>query len=95
MKMVAEAQAEVAEAAQPAADGAGEWSYTIVLTKMDKRGGKGAAESERKVRRALEQAGCRADVRVVYTSSKSRLGRDDMWRVMRPVVLPASADEEE
>ena len=92
MKMVAEAQAELARAAP--ADGAGEWTYTIVLTKMDKRGGKGAAASERKVRRALEQAGCKADVRVVYTSSKSRLGRDDMWRVMRRVVLPASADEE-
>jgi len=97
MKMVAEAQAEVAEVAeaQPAAGGAGEWSYTIVLTKMDKRGGKGAAESERKVRRALEKAGCRADIRVVCTSAKSRLGRDDMWRVMRPVVLPGEADEEE
>lgn len=92
-----EALMEMVAAAQRAGrsapgGGAGEplgWTYAIVLTKADKRRGRGATDRvERQVRAALERAGCLAHSRVVRTSAKSRLGRDEMWRLLKRVVLP-------
>ena len=60
-----------------------------MLTKADKRRGRGATDRvERQVHAALERAGCLAHSRVVRTSAKSRLGRDEMWRLLKRVVLP-------
>ena len=63
-----------------------------MLTKVDKKRGRGGTQkAEREVRGALERAGCLARTRVVQTSAKSRLGRDEMWKLMRCVVLPDEA----
>ena len=65
------------------------WTYAVVLTKADKRRGRGSTDrAEREVRAALGRAGCLAHTRVVRTSAKSRLGRDEMWRLLKCVVLP-------
>ena len=70
------------------------WTYAIVLTKADKRRGRGATDRvERQVHAALERAGCLAHSHVVRTSAKSRLGRDEMWRLHKltltlPLPLP-------
>ena len=65
-----------------------------MLTKADKRRGRGATDRvERQVHAALERAGCLAHSHVVRTSAKSRLGRDEMWRLHKltltlPLPLP-------
>ena len=65
------------------------WTYAVVLTKADKRRGRGSTDrAERDVRAALERAVCLAHTCVVRTSAKSRLGRDEMWRLLKCVVLP-------
>ena len=53
-----------------------------------------AERAERAVRDALERAGCPAQTRVLRTSAKSRLGRDEVWRLLRCVVLPGEGIEE-
>ena len=89
MEMVAAAQRG---RERPGGEG---WAYAVVLTKVDKRRKRGATErAERAVRDALERAGCPAQTRVLRTSAKSRLGRDEVWRLLRCVVLPGEGIEE-
>ena len=60
-----------------------------MLTKADKRRGRGATDRvERQVHAALERAGCLAHSHVVRTSAKSRLGRDEMWRLPNLTLTP-------
>lgn len=105
MQMVAEVQragrTTPTDGDEGAADGGGGgeplgWTYAVVLTKADKRRGRGSTDkAEREVRAALELAGCLAHTRVVRTSAKSRLGRDEMWRLLKRVVLPGDPLPEE
>ena len=86
MEMVAAAQRAGRSAPGGAAAGESDqelgWTYAIVLTKADKRRGRGATDRvERQVHAALARAGCLAHSHVVRTSAKSRLGRDEMWRL--------------
>ena len=71
----------------------GQWRYAIVLTKMDKRGGKLRPEVRERILRALAESGCPPDAPRVATSAKSRLGRDAVWRLMRCVTLPDDVDD--
>ena len=68
----------------------GQWQYAIVLTKMDKRGGKLRPEVRERVERALRESGAPADAPQLATSAKSRLGRDAVWRLLKCVALPDS-----
>lgn len=61
--------------------------YAVVLTKADKNDGKVKAEVLNQVRQAFISAGCPPDSPMVPTSAKSKYGRDDVWRVMRRVML--------
>lgn len=70
------------------------WRYAVCLTKFDKGGPKACAHAERAVLRAVEEAGCPPPVGVVPTSSKSKAGRADMWRLLRGVVLHGEQEEE-
>lgn len=67
----------------------GAFKYVIVLTKMDKTGGKMAKSSIlNATRRALTDSGCAEDTPIVVTSATTKLGRDDMWRYLRSSILP-------
>lgn len=88
MKMVGEALA----ARRDGAAGAGtprlaQLEYVVVLTKADKNEGKVKREVLNQVRQAMAFAGCPPDARLVPTSSKSRMGRDELWRQLRGVML--------
>ena len=74
--------------AADAADGRGRgWGYAIVLTKVDKLGGKPDRAVVDAVARAVASTGVVPVVPPVPTSSKSKLGRDDVWRLLRCVML--------
>jgi len=64
------------------------WQYRIVFTKADKLNGKVDRKVEEATRRAVLETGCLLDSAPVKTSAKSKLGRHDMWRMLRPVMLP-------
>ena len=49
---------------------------------------------ENAVQRAVEKTGCPVPVGLVTTSSKSKGGRADMWRLMRRVVLEGGESSE-
>jgi GTP-binding protein len=88
MRMVREA-AMAAQDALDAEAGRTPWSYAIALTKVDKKGSSRALEGVRAaVQRAIDETGCPEPVAVVETSGKSKTGRHEMWRLLRPVVLP-------
>jgi len=74
--------------------GTGGWEYAICLTKSDKSGPKGIKRVENAVQRAVEKTGCPVPVGLVTTSSKSKGGRADMWRLMRRVVLEGGESSE-
>ena len=67
--------------------GAGKWQYAIVLTKVDKGGIKAVQRAEAMARKAVEETGCPEPVAIVVTSASKRVGRGDMWRLMRGVVM--------
>jgi ribosome biogenesis GTP-binding protein YsxC/EngB len=76
-----------------AGGGAKPFEHVIVLTKMDKREGMDVTAVLEMVRRALRETGCDAErTPIVFTSSSSKLGRDEMWRYLR---LAAGMGEEE
>ncbi len=64
------------------------WEYVIVLTKADKCEPKALRKTLRALRRAVDDIGCPEPAAVVETSSRSKAGRDVMWRLMRGIVLP-------
>ena len=66
---------------------AGGWQYAVCLTKADKGGPQAVRRVEKRVRKAIAEHGCPEPAAIVATSSKSRAGRADMWRLMRGVVL--------
>lgn len=61
--------------------------YAVILTKADKNDGKVKREVLNQVRQAFISAGCPPDSPMVPTSAKSKFGRDDVWRVLRGVML--------
>ena len=63
------------------------WRYCIVLTKVDKRDGKVSANILGRLRESLDAANCPESTPIVISSSKSRLGRDHVWRLLRRVAL--------
>ena len=56
------------------------------LTKADKGGPKAIKKVTAAVRKAIAEVGCPEPVAIVQTSSRSKGGRADMWRLMRGVV---------
>ena len=76
-----------------AGGGAKPFEHVIVLTKMDKREGMDVTAVLEMVRKALLVTGCDPErTPIVFTSSSSKLGRDEMWRYLR---LAAGMGEEE
>ena len=62
-------------------------NYVVVLTKADKRDTQ-SSQSTAAVRRALEESGCNIHTPIIYTSSVTKLGRDQMWRYLRQAADP-------
>ena len=81
----AEVEAAKAEVASAVGSCAGDWEYAICLTKADKGGPKAVKKAEAAVRKAIAEVGCPEPVQIVPTSSRSKGGRADMWRLMRRV----------
>ena len=81
----AEVEAAKAEVASAVGSCAGDWEYAICLTKADKGGPKALKKAEAAVRKAIADVGCPEPVQIVPTSSRSKGGRADMWRLMRRV----------
>ena len=73
--------------------GAGRWQYAVVLTKVDKGGLKAVRKAEAMVRKAIDETGCPEPLGIVVTSASKRVGRGDIWRLMRRMVLTGSDDE--
>ncbi|KAL1514786.1 hypothetical protein AB1Y20_003872 [Prymnesium parvum] len=69
------------------------WQYALILTKVDKRKGKAKANVYASVMDAVEKFGCDIGDRIIQTSARTKLGRADAWRLLRPVVLPSDRIE--
>ena len=67
--------------------GAGGWQYAVVLTKVDKGGPKFAARAKDKVEKAIEETGCPTPAAIVVTSASRKIGRVDMWRMFRRIMI--------
>ena len=67
------------------------WHYRIVLTKVDKCRDKVSASILNRVRQGLNASDCPENMPLVVSSSKSRLGRDHIWRLLRHVALRETA----
>lgn len=68
--------------------------YVVILTKADKRDGQ-LERATLLVQRALQQAGCAIGAPILATSSVTRLGRDQVWRLLRRVADPEHGAQQE
>ena len=78
-----------------AGGGAGGWQYMVVLTKVDKGGQKAARRAEAMVRVALGETGCPRPHGIVVTSASKKVGRAEMWRMLRGMVLRSDEEDHE
>lgn len=58
---------------------------------IDKIGGKANPQVEMAVEQAVRSCGCDVGDRIIRTSARTKYGRDDAWRLLRPVVLASDA----
>ena len=69
--------------------------YAVILTKADKNDGKVKREVLHQVRETFLSAGCPEDSPIVPTSSKSKYGRDGVWRLFRDIMIPSEQGSRE
>ncbi|KAL3933797.1 MAG: hypothetical protein SGPRY_000124 [Prymnesium sp.] len=74
----------VAEVSQEERD----WEYAVILTKVDKAGEQASLRAAAAVKEAVDLCGCHLGDRLIRTSARSKFGRHDAWRLLRPVMLP-------
>jgi hypothetical protein len=58
-----------------------------VLTKVDKGGLKAGRRAQAKVLAAVEEVGCPPPCAIAVTSASKSVGRADMWRMLRSLVI--------
>merc|ERR1711972_217380 len=69
------------------ANGAGGWRYAIVMTKVDKTNPAATKRAKSEVLQAVNETGCPMPQDIVMTSASQKVGRGDMWRMLKPLVL--------